>query len=224
LKTINGGSGWAIIYNGGSGGYLFSVFFPDAATGYAVGYEVNPGYGRIIKTIDSGTNWIIQPSGTSKSLNSVFFSDSDIGYAVGAGETILKTVNGGTNWFSQTSGPSIVLNSVCFPVADTGYAVGENGVILKTTNGGGVGLTERSLKSSPLKIYPNPVKDILTIERLKEPANSVLSVSDVYGREVIKMKIMDHRTQIDVSSLPGGVYVLKVMNTTTVEGYKITKL
>ena len=114
----------------GTSNTLNSVYFTDANTGYAVGTS-----GTILKTVNGGSNWIIQTSGTANSLSSVYFTNANIGYAVGESGTILKTVNGGTNWTAQTSGASNNLCSVYFTNADTGYAVG--GVtILKTINGG----------------------------------------------------------------------------------------
>jgi hypothetical protein len=79
------------------GSWLNSVVFTDVNTGYAVG-----DWGTIIKTINGGTTWITQPSGTSENLNSVFFTDSNTGYVVGSGGTILKTTNGG--------GPAVGIN------------------------------------------------------------------------------------------------------------------
>lgn len=119
---------WAIL-NSGTTVNLNSIFFTDINTGYIVGNA-----GKILKTIDGGTNWTAQTSGTTYSLSSVYFTDNYTGYAVGA--TILKTTNGGINWTTQTSGTTAWLNSVYFTDANTGYAVGDNGTIIKTVNGG----------------------------------------------------------------------------------------
>ena len=66
------------------------VYFPHTDTGYVVGDT-----GTILKTIDGGTTWIAQTSGTDNSLYAVSFADVSTGYAVGASGTILKTTNGG---------------------------------------------------------------------------------------------------------------------------------
>ncbi|MBK7856283.1 MAG: T9SS type A sorting domain-containing protein [Bacteroidetes bacterium] len=57
-------------------------------TGYIVGDN-----GKILKTIDGGTNWITQTSGTGNWLFSVYFPDATTGHAVGENGTILKTTN-----------------------------------------------------------------------------------------------------------------------------------
>ena len=52
-------------------------------------------FGTILKTINGGSTWTPQFSGTNESLNSVFFTDVNTGYVVGSSGTILKTTNGG---------------------------------------------------------------------------------------------------------------------------------
>ena len=130
IRIANAQSGWTA-QSSGTSNYLYSVYFTDSNTGYAVGMS-----GTILKTTNGGNNWTAQSSGTSFSLSSVYFSDADTGYAVGVPGIILKTTNGGNNWTSQTSGTVNNLYSVFFTNANTGYAVGQNGTIIKTTNGG----------------------------------------------------------------------------------------
>jgi hypothetical protein len=69
---------------------LYSVFFPNANNGYAVG-----GNGTILMTKNGGTDWTAQPSGTIGYLIGVCFTDVNTGYVSGQGGTILKTINGG---------------------------------------------------------------------------------------------------------------------------------
>ena len=97
------------------------------------------GAGTILRTTNSGINWISQTSGTTDWLPDVFFTDVNNGTAVGGYygvSTILRTTNGGTNWISQYSGTNERLYGVSFTDVNTGTAVGINGTILRTTNGG----------------------------------------------------------------------------------------
>ncbi|MFH1003906.1 MAG: T9SS type A sorting domain-containing protein [Bacteroidota bacterium] len=68
---------------------LYSVYFTDDDTGYAVGEN-----GTILETSDGGSNWEEQESGTTDDLHSVYFIDDDMGYAVGSDGTILETTSG----------------------------------------------------------------------------------------------------------------------------------
>jgi hypothetical protein len=51
--------------------------------------------GSIIRTIDGGDNWYLQPTTTGRSFSSVSFASSTKGWVAGVGGTILNTVNGG---------------------------------------------------------------------------------------------------------------------------------
>ncbi|MCH8317341.1 MAG: hypothetical protein IIA88_02395, partial [Bacteroidetes bacterium] len=77
--------------------------------------------GGIIKTINGGTSWSPQSSGTGDLLYGVHFPNIDTGYAVGQLGTIVKTTDGGTNWATQTSGTTDDLHSVYFVNTNTGY-------------------------------------------------------------------------------------------------------
>ncbi|MEO0094270.1 MAG: YCF48-related protein [candidate division WOR-3 bacterium] len=154
LKTTDGGITWNISYTphpDSQPGYyeLYSIDFPDAMTGYAVGElkasRGNITYPIILKTTDQGTNWTFQYTGGYGSrLYDVDFpqGNNQIGYAVGGwGQKILKTTNGGQTWNLQYSSADYCIHAVHFPVdANTGFAVGGNNattpVLLKTTNGG----------------------------------------------------------------------------------------
>jgi len=77
------------------------VFNPD--TGFAVGDT-----GIILKTTNSGDDWLIQPSITSYNLKSICFANSNIGYIVGQYGRIFKTTDGGDNWLSQTGDTTFI--------------------------------------------------------------------------------------------------------------------
>jgi len=110
---------------------LWSVFFVDSNTGFALG-----DYGLFMKTTDGGENWTGDTIPVPVLLSSVYFFDANNGYIVGWNGTILRTTDGGTTWTNQTSGTSHDLWSVYFTDFNTGYIVGDSATILKTVNGG----------------------------------------------------------------------------------------
>lgn len=72
-----------------------------------------------------------------------------------------------------------------------------------------------------LKIYPNPVKDVLTIHFLEGQGNDVLMIYTILG-ELIKEKYSSSTTvSINLDELPSGVYILKSRNTKAC--YKVMK-
>jgi len=75
----------------GTAANLTDIFFLNINTGYACGAG-----GVIVKTTNSGFNWVTLNTGTSSNLIKIKFFDSNFG--VTGGEKIIKTTNGGINW------------------------------------------------------------------------------------------------------------------------------
>jgi photosystem II stability/assembly factor-like uncharacterized protein len=110
---------------------LYSIYFVNAETGWAVGDQ-----GVILHTSNGGVKWFQQYNSNdiSKQLRTVYFVDSLNGWA--AGENLfLKTTNGGTNWESINSQSSNSFNCLYFLNKNVGWA-GKGGGIKKTTDSG----------------------------------------------------------------------------------------
>ena len=125
--------GWFAQTSNSTGVTLHGVHFrPNGRPGWAVGDA-----GRIVRTLDGGSEWSIVTSGTSTALQAVWFTSDLEGWAVGVGGTVLRTTNGGTSWTRLTNvGAAEQLNDVHFATRDTGWVVGADGVILRTFNRG----------------------------------------------------------------------------------------
>ncbi len=110
------------------------VKFINRNTGWACGD------GIIVKTTNSGLNWIVQSHpAAGKFLYSISPVDSMTIYCVGYFETILKTTNGGDSWIALRNGPSGLGHSyqgTFFINENTGWVCGSGSTIMKTTNGG----------------------------------------------------------------------------------------
>jgi photosystem II stability/assembly factor-like uncharacterized protein len=215
-KTSNGGLTWVTIFQ-----LVYvplnSIYFIDSDTGYVVG-----DFGTALKTTDGGINWTNLTSGTTTSLKSVYFTDVNTGYVTGENGIILKTNNGGLTWENQISGTVNYLSSVYFTDPNKGFVVGDNGTILKTTNGGQVGLNENGISSKSIKLYPNPAKEKITIESLMT-GDTRLSILNLEGKVIMERQITNYQTQIDVSNLYAGVYIVKLKNKYIVEVRKLIK-
>lgn len=83
-KTTNGGDVWTPLNTPG-GGYNNVQFRGNY--GYAIG-----GSGKIIKTIDGGNTWIVQPTVTENSLYALYFNSDDYVYAGGLLGCMIKTI------------------------------------------------------------------------------------------------------------------------------------
>ena len=101
--------------------------------------------------------------------------------------------------------------------------VGWNGTILKTTNGGLTGLNEISYFSEFLNIYPNPSNDNITISSPSLTGITQLSIFNVSGKKIIDRQLTVNENRIDISTLPRGVYFVRVQNEKMVEVGKMVK-
>ena len=72
--------------------------------------------------------------------------------------------------------------------------------------------TEMKVANNEFLIYPNPAKEEITISwsHLIDPGLIPYYVYDVTGRIYIKGLLSSGETQINVSSMPSGIYLLKI--------------
>jgi len=218
LKTSNGGTSWESITSGISKTFS-SVCFSDSNKGFIFGES-----GTILTSVNGGLNWtsIGSDSCTKYFLNSSF-PNQLTGYAVGDSGFIMKTTNSGSTWIEQSSGTLSPLHGIYFIDENNGFVVGENGTILKTENGGSLGIQNNDFASKVFTAFPNPVHDNLIIEVSNLTENTQLLVFSPEGREVLKRKLNNHKTQIDLCDFATGVYIIKIENEKICEAKKIIK-
>jgi len=87
--------------------------------------------------------------------------------------------------------------------------------IFKFTDLGGTGVIT-STQQSPMeptdqiRVYPNPAQNTVTVSGIDEPSeSSSITITGITGREHGRYPF---REQVDVSHLPNGLYVLKILN------------
>ena len=74
-----------------------------------------------------------------------------------------------------------------------------------------VGIPDREDRTLSVKVWPNPAVRTLQVE-IEEALLEGVSVLDIAGRTLIRQKVQEHRCQIDVSSLPAGIYLLEIVS------------
>ncbi len=95
--------------------------------------------GTILKTTDSGINWIQKASGTDYVLNKVQFANANVGYVIGYNNTngiLLKTTDGGENWSPVDAAGTSFIYDISTVDENTIYLTDLNGILKKTINGG----------------------------------------------------------------------------------------
>ncbi|PVW16426.1 T9SS type A sorting domain-containing protein [Marixanthomonas spongiae] len=82
-------------------------------------------------------------------------------------------------------------------------------------------LGTNDVAQSTVSFYPNPVNDVLHLNTT-ETIDSV-AIYTITGQEVFNVDFNDNNTQVNVSSLSSGVYLVKVNSNNTVETLKVVK-
>lgn len=72
-----------------------------------------------------------------------------------------------------------------------------------------------------IKVYPNPCTDFIYVE-LNSQATPVMAIlTDINGLELLRQTLIDKESRIDVSKLPAGIYILKVIDVNYIFDRKI---
>ncbi len=74
--------------------------------------------------------------------------------------------------------------------------------------------------NNTFNLYPNPAKDKLTIESLQK---STIEILNVQGQKITQQQLKQDKTDIDISGLAKGLYILKLNNNDMTEVTKFLK-
>ena len=72
------------------------------------------------------------------------------------------------------------------------------------------GITDFELQIADLKIYPNPVSDVLNIEVTDAMMGEEISVYDLSGRKIYSSTVSDFNFKISTAEFVPGVYIVKI--------------
>jgi photosystem II stability/assembly factor-like uncharacterized protein len=186
---------------------------------------------QVYRSSDKGVTWTtistgLPPINFIKMYHDIYSTDESVYIANGAGAVYYKNKNL-TSWFNYSNGlPScasikefMIYNlgdytSSVLKVAYYGRGVWETPLISNVVTG-----VEKNANDDlfALSLFPNPSKDLLNVSfALPQTANSELIIYDLLGKvatEGIDPQLLSkgtYRYQLNVSSLPAGVYVCKL--------------
>jgi hypothetical protein len=72
-----------------------------------------------------------------------------------------------------------------------------------------VGIPEENIKDE-LAIYPNPSDNVINIQYTGSIKNISATIFDITGKEIMQLNASQLKSSIDVSSLPSGLYLIRV--------------
>jgi hypothetical protein len=136
------------------------------------------------------------------------------------------SITGGLIWiFDNDTLSACAVQSICNYLAGSGTAWIENNSTgcnsrEEVEADCGVGFDEKTRSENKFYIYPNPSSTKITLETSTESSVSILNLS---GQQLIIRKNIEPKTQINISALPSGVYLIKLINNKTIEIVKLIK-
>ncbi|GAA0739288.1 YCF48-related protein [Gaetbulibacter jejuensis] len=220
-KSVDNGATWTTVYTG-TPEHFVGIDFYDEMTGIiTTDYDAN-GDNYAYKTTDGGNTWqpyLVAQAGAV--LRDVAWLDADNLTIVGTPEVIFSSEDGGNTWPINnftTSTFNEALYEVLYTNDGTGYIIGAQGVLFKKEPLLSVADFELDREIS---LYPNPVN-----EKLNLASNTFVNYANVYtteGIEVLTVEINALNSQIDLSSLASGVYIIQVFTNTSSRNYKFIK-
>ena len=145
-----------------------------------------------------------------------------------AGETVELIVANGTNiiWYDALSGGTIIPTGTPLVSGTTYYASQSIGACespsrLAVTMNLGNCLSSVGFVKIDIKLYPNPVIDLVTVSSSELMTN--IEVVNILGQIVFSNTISINETIIDMSRYAAGTYIVRVMVDKNIKVFKIIK-
>ena len=227
-KSTDMGLTWSVsstpLTNGATPAYVGRIAFRDANNGLST-IPLNTGF-QFIKTTDGGTTWTkITPATSIYSGDICAVPGTNAYVTVGAflgdatnpkrtGSSI--SVDDGATWslLTDTTG-STQLTSVAFLNSNTGYAGSFNNPAptggMYAWSGTVLGIKENPASVLALNTYPNPSNGrfSLSLEGF-EGKSAHVKICTMLGQSVYEETGVTETKQLDLSSLPTGIYLATV--------------
>ena len=88
---------------------------------------------------------------------------------------------------------------------------------------GNTDVAQHIIDKNGIRVYPNPVTDLVTIVTSINTTGSYLSICTVTGQELIKQQLNSSVTHVNMGSMESGIYFVKVYHDNSVGMVKIIK-
>lgn len=135
-----------------------------------------------------------------------------------SGSSATLTGNGATTYTWNTGSNSATI--VVSPTTTTTYTLSgtsggcNNSVVITQSVSTCTGMENVANSKNAVVVYPNPNNGIFFIETDNSLKNTVIEMYDAVGRKVLTRTSNEERTQIDMSEMAKGIYVIKISSGT----------
>ena len=206
-----------------NGDFTFSLYTAGVPGPGAIGDANNDGFVDMFNGTNlylndgNNNNWIkVTTTGTTSNINGigarVEISSPGVGTQIrdvvsGSGFRYMSSLN---THFGIGSDSSVSSITVYWP-SGTVDVINNPGINTTINITEGETLSLENSFIGEFVLYPNPVKNTLTISSALDLDQSIISVFDIAGRRVLNYKLADNINSIDVSRLSAGEYILRII-------------
>jgi photosystem II stability/assembly factor-like uncharacterized protein len=218
--SSNNGNNWIAINNG----------LPANMTVFAIaisGNNIFAGADYVYLSSNNGSSWIAANTGMQNfGVLSLAISGNNIFAGVGAYGGVYLSSDNGNSWtltgLTYPAGLFVDLHINALAInGDTIFAgIDDSNPGVWKLSLAGLGITEISDKESFVTVYPNPVKDNLTVESMQK---STIEILNVQGQTILRQTTEQGKTDIDISRLTKGIYILRLNSSDKTAVTKIVK-
>jgi hypothetical protein len=200
--STNNGTGWNLANSGLPANYGVNAFAISDTIIFA-----GTGGDGIYMSNNKGTNWLAVNNGlpANSSVSDIVTKGGSI--FAGTNRGVYTTTNNALPWDSLNTGLNYSNGITALAIkGDTLFAgTGGNGVWIYHLIP--VGIKEVNKNVIGISVYPNPATNNFTIE---SPQSAIIEITNIQGQLVKTFTTTGIQTNIDVSALPSGVYVVEV--------------
>ena len=206
-----------------NGDFTFTLYTAGVPGPGAIGDANNDGFVDMFNGTNlylndgNNNNWIkVTTTGTTSNINGigarVEISSPGVGTQIrdvvsGSGFRYMSSLN---THFGIGSDSSVNSITVYWP-SGTVDVINNPGINTTINITEGETLSLENSFIGEFVLYPNPVKNTLTISSALDLDQSIISVFDIAGRRVLNSKLADNINSIDVSRLSAGEYILRII-------------
>ena len=205
LKSEDQGFTWDTIFISSTQS-ISDIKFSNDSLGFAIG-----DFGLIMKTTDAGENWSTINSNTTYPLFSIDFMNDQQWICSGVDGIVMYSEDEGESW-TQLYTPTIIpIRKILFPDKDQmvmALTVGYN--FYKTTLDVLTGIDQNNVISN-IQISPNPAENFIEITLKNSETISHVQILNMAGKSLIDQKAASSQVRADLSMLPDGIYIVKVI-------------
>lgn len=230
LKTTDGGQTWNEIYSTGiPGEYVWKLqsLYSNPSVLFGAVESIAPLTGKLIKSIDSGANWISKEV-PDVDIQAVGFVTENHGWMGGHHTGFLETFDSGTTWIDTGFGGH--LNRIVIFNEELAYCSGSSVYKFSDPVLGNAGPNANTkIKNIEVVVFPNPVENTLSFSiNYKSADHMVLQLFDSSGKLLKNL----HRETIPAAGkknysfpfpYPPGTYYLNLHNDIGGQSEKIIK-